>query len=167
MILCIATLYISSLTLHKAEGGIVYGQGRPDSLALGESGGEMIYDNQIADADEENEGNEPGNVGGETDDFSKQLYDIGGEGGQGLSRPLHFAPMAKPAAYLSGRRKSEMADADVGTAITVKALGSTVHVAGYGSGILKFVGPHHLSGDIYCGIALSELLGISDGVFEV
>ncbi len=51
--------------------------------------------------------------------------------------------------------------------INVTCLGKPVEVEGLGTGILKFVGPHHVSGEIYCGVALDKPAGTSDGKFEV
>ena len=96
------------------------------------------------------------------------LYDVGGDTSDKLVKPqVRLAP--RPSGVVSellagvGRRRSSFGV----DGMTTQQLGRRVRVNGLGDRRLVFVGPHHLDGEIYCGVELDDPIGASDGMFDV
>lgn len=95
------------------------------------------------------------------------LYDVGADESSVMTTKLINAPRpsSEVVTLLMGRKKRS--SIDLSQVLSSRNLGQRVTVKALGSGVLTFVGPHHLHGEVFCGVELDEPRGESDGIFEV
>ena len=95
------------------------------------------------------------------------LYDVGADESSVMTTKLINVPRpnSEVATLLMGKKKRS--SIDLSQVLSSRNLGQRVTVKAVGSGVLTFVGPHHLHGDVFCGVELDEPRGESDGIFEV
>jgi len=94
------------------------------------------------------------------------LYDVGADESSVMATKLINVPRpnSEVATLLMGKKKRS--SIDLSQVLSSRNLGQRVTVKAVGSGVLAFVGPHHVHGEVYCGVELDEPRGESDGTFE-
>jgi len=94
------------------------------------------------------------------------LYDVGADESSVMTTKLINVPRpnSEVATLLMGKKKRS--SIDLSQVLSSRNLGQRVTVKAVGSGVLTFVGPHHLHGEVFCGVELDEPRGESDGTFE-